>query len=233
MTDSQAAVENPTPAERPQRAALYVDGFNLFHALKDLGEPHLKWLDLVALGRLIIPQRSEELVSVVYCSAYYPGDSQKRWRHDMYLNSLRIRGVRPAMGHYVTNPMDCRSCGAAWDAPTEKEGDINVAIHLINDAWRGLYDHAYLLSADSDQAATTRLFKTQFPHLKITAVSPPNRNFSYDVTRHCTGKIALDKTHIERCLLPSVVMAKDGSNNHGRRPREYDPPEGWTAPSQQ
>lgn len=35
------------------RGAIYVDGFNLYHAISDLGMPHLKWLDLWRLGSLI------------------------------------------------------------------------------------------------------------------------------------------------------------------------------------
>ena len=48
----------------PDRAAFYVDGFNLYHPINDLGKPYLKWLDLWALGEHLIPGRSEGVVKV-------------------------------------------------------------------------------------------------------------------------------------------------------------------------
>ena len=88
----------PTPV---LRSAFYVDGFNLFHALEDYLEPHLKWLDLWKLAELVIPSQTETVVKIVYCTAFYPGNSEKRWRHDQYLNALRIRGVDCQLGHFM------------------------------------------------------------------------------------------------------------------------------------
>jgi len=52
------------------RSAIFVDDFNLYHALKRLKQPHIKWLDLHKLGwRLIAPQ-TEQLAKVYYFSAY-------------------------------------------------------------------------------------------------------------------------------------------------------------------
>ena len=33
-------------AGRKVRAAFYIDGFNLYHAIDRMGQPHLKWLNL-------------------------------------------------------------------------------------------------------------------------------------------------------------------------------------------
>lgn len=211
------------------RSALYVDGFNMYHALNDYALPYLKWLSLFKLGQIIIPSETEELVKAVFCTAYYPGSSEKRWRHDQYLNALRATGVTCALGHYVTDPIECRAdCGKIWSKRTEKEGDINLALHLFNDAWMDVYDHAYLLTADSDQAATAKLFRSQFPDKKLTTVAPPGRNFSVHITNHANAKLQLNLDHIERAIFPAVVINPTGSS--GRRPREYDPPPGWVHP---
>lgn len=215
----------PTPV---LRSAFYVDGFNLFHALEDYLEPHLKWLDLWKLAELVIPSQTETVVKIVYCTAFYPGNSEKRWRHDQYLNALRIRGVDCQLGHFIREPVLCKTCSRGWDKYTEKEGDLNLALHLMNDAWLNLYDKAYLVTADSDQAATARLFAKQFPDKGLITVSPPGRNFSHHIEKHASGRLSLQKSQIERSLFPSVVLDKNGK--HGRRPREWDPPIGW-APS--
>jgi hypothetical protein len=211
------------------RSALYVDGFNLYHAIKDLGAPFLKWCNLWRLGEIIIPSRTEELVKVVFCTAYYPGDSQKRWRHDQFMNALRNVGVECVLGHYITEERDCRECKHVWDQPTEKASDLNLGLSLITDARDDVFDRAYLLTADSDQAATARFLRETAEGKSLITVAPPGRNFSANIDRYADGRISLTRAHIERCLFPQVVLGEDG-RPHGRRPREYDPPANWVHP---
>ena len=41
----------------------------------------------------------------------------------------------------------------------EKGSDVNLAVHLINDAWSNMYDCAVVVSNDSDLAEAMRLVK--------------------------------------------------------------------------
>ncbi len=52
-----------------RRVYVYVDGFNLYHAIDDLGDDSLKWLDLWSLSESLIAQ-NETLYAVKYFSAY-------------------------------------------------------------------------------------------------------------------------------------------------------------------
>lgn len=210
------------------RAGLYIDGFNLYHAIHDLGEPFLKWADYWRLGEIITPSRTEKLVKVCYCTAFYP-DERKKWRHEQLIGALKVKGVSVERGHYVHEDMKCNACDTEWKKPTEKAGDINVAIHLLRDAFRNQIDHAYLLSQDSDQSATAKLFAREFPDKMLTTVAPPGRNFSAHIEKYTEGRrIKLSKTHIERCVMPPVVFAPGVFN--ARRPREYEPPADWVHP---
>ncbi len=212
----------------PIRSALYVDGFNLYHSVKDLNEDFLKWCNLWRLGEIIIPSVSEKLVKVVFCTAYYPGDPQKRWRHEQLMNALRNVGVDCVMGHYIHEERDCRECGRVWQQPNEKASDLNLGLSLITDAWNDVFDRAYLLTADSDQAATARFLRETFKEKKsLVTVSPPGRNFSANITQFSEGRIALTREHIERSVFPATIM---GNGPPGRRPREYDPPADWVHP---
>jgi hypothetical protein len=205
------------------RAAFYIDGFNLYHAIADLQEPWLKWLDLRRMAETLVPGRTEHVVRVVFCTAYYPGDANKRWRHDQYLNALRNVGVSCVLGHYVHEAASCRSCGSVWQRPSEKQTDINIALSLYHDATVDLFDVAYLVTADSDQAATARFLSQHFPDKKLITVAPPGRNFSANIERFAAGRMQLTRDTIARSLFPAVVLDSTGTK-HGRRPREYDPP---------
>ena len=215
----------------PIRSAFYVDGFNLYHAVADLGEPFLKWCNLWRLAETLIPSQSEELVKVTFCTAFYPGSERKRWRHGEYNKALENSGVTIISGHYVHEPKDCRECGAEWQKPTEKETDINVALSLYADAKNDVYDKAYLVTADSDQAATAKFFRSSFPEKALATVAPTGRNFSVHITPYANGgRISLNREHLERAVMPQIVMA-DG-RPAARRPHEYAPPQWWVHPDQ-
>lgn len=211
------------------RAAFYIDGFNLYHSLAELGQPHLKWVNYWRLAELAM-ERSDHLVKVVVCTAYHP-DFRKRVRHERHLAALRNVGVVVKEGHYVHDDMDCRQCLHTWKKPTEKEGDINVAISVIDDAHADVFDHAYLVSTDSDQAATARLFASRFPHKRLYSVAPPKRAHSFHILGHTRHKVSITESMVDLAVFEGVVAAPPG----GRaviRPREYDPPAGWVHPSQ-
>ena len=39
----------------------YVDGFNLYHSIKDLRNEKLKWLSLAQIAQLLIPKNDEKI----------------------------------------------------------------------------------------------------------------------------------------------------------------------------
>lgn len=212
-----------------KRAAIYIDGFNLYHSVKELGFNHLMWCDFWRLGEMILPSQGESLVKAVFFTAFYPGDFGKSVRHRAFNDALGLRGVEVVLGNYIKVPA-CETCSPGKTRPSEKETDINLALHLFNDARHDRFDHAYLLSADSDQAATARLLKQEFPEKKLTTVSPPNRNFSHSILHFADHKIALKESHIERAVFKGPIVLAPSGGKAIRRPFEYDPPAGWVHP---
>jgi hypothetical protein len=127
------------------RAAFYIDGFNLYHPINDLNQPYLKWLNLSKLAALLIPSRSETLVKVVFGTAIVTQDYNKIVRHQQYRKALKTSGVFCVIGSKALEDVACKSCGATWKEPKEKETDINIALSLFDDAYQDVFDHAYLL----------------------------------------------------------------------------------------
>lgn len=212
-----------------KRAALYIDGFNLYHAVKELDQNHLLWCNFWRLGEMILPEKDETLVKAVFFTAYYPGDFKKKIRHDALNDALRLVGAEVVLGNYIHVPA-CETCSPGMTRPSEKETDINLALHLFNDARHDRFDHAYLLSADSDQAATARMLKQEFPSKKLTTVSPPRRNFSRSILPFADGKLSLTEAHIERAVFKGKIVLDPAGKRPAKRPFEYDPPAGWVHP---
>lgn len=220
------------PAE-PLRAALYVDGFNLYHAIDEIGQPHLKWLNLAALGSRIIPRSKERLVKVRWFTAIRPGDEKKNKRHREYITALKHYNVAVHQGHFIFDTVDCRNCSRTWIKPQEKESDVGIGLHLLDDAYQDVFDVAYLLSADSDQGATARMMKRRFPQKRLVSVVPPGMEASKAILSHTPHKLKIAVTYLEDCLLPPYALTGPEGNQSVvfRRPTTYEPPEGWLPPS--
>jgi len=85
-----------------------------------------------------------------------------------------------------------------------------------------MFDHCYLVTADSDQAATARLLKSNFPQKRLTTVVITGRHHSKAILPHADAKITINVTHLERSLFPKLITGA----NAVLRPSEYDPPGG-------
>jgi uncharacterized LabA/DUF88 family protein len=216
MDECQAKCE--TPAALP-RAALYVDGFNLYHPLHETGQPHLKWLDLWKLGERFCAKAKAQLVKVVFCTAVPDEPAEKRDRHNTYNRALQGAGVTILKGHHVYDPEN--------DKRTEKQSDINLALSLMFDAQDDAFDYAFLLTADSDQAATGRFFKERFPEKKLISVAPPNKKPPEKLRPFCAVSFSMSIDDVEACVFG---MHAKGATGPIRRPESYCPPEGWVHP---
>jgi hypothetical protein len=204
------------------RAAFYIDGFNAYHTIADLQRPHLKWLDWQALASILIPSKSEALVKVCICTAVKTTDLQKQLRHRAYLKALEHSGVECLRGHFANEERRCNSCGAGWRAPVEKQGDVNLALTVLSDAHDDVFDHCYLVTADSDQAATARMLKAKFPNKRLTTVVITGREHSKEILSHADAKITIRSDNLERALFPKLIAGPQAI----LRPKEYDPPGG-------
>lgn len=216
----------------PGSAALYVDGFNLYHSIRDLQSPWLRWTNLWRLGELLVAPQRHTLARVVWCSAQSQ-NAEKATRHRAYKKALESVGVHCLTGHFSKEKRICNSCSNIWEAPTEKEGDVNLAITIIDDAYHGVCEHAYLLTADSDQAATASLFKQRFPDRTIWSVAPPNRYHSQAIIAQLKARSHITKVtlnYLEKSIWDGRAVTRSDGSVVVMRPEKYAPENGWVHP---
>lgn len=205
-----------------ERVAFFVDGFNLYHAIKRLRQPHLKWLNLSRLADTLISPQSESIAAIHYFSAYADWMPDQKRRHETYVRALRSVGVNSVMGQFKRKDRGCRSCGSRWVGHEEKETDVNIAIWLLNEAYKDNYDCAYIVSRDSDMVPAIRMVRSIFTEKKIIAVAPPHMGHSNDIISACNAKKKIKIQHLERSLFPKRILAPNG-REIATRPAEYDP----------
>ena len=206
-----------------QRVICFIDGFNLYHAILKLKSSHLKWVNLRSLASVFIRPKSQCLVDVFYFSAYADWRPDSKTRHQQYINALIANGVTPVMGHFKTKDRKCPDCNYKWKSHEEKETDVNIALHMLNLAHQDRFDHAFLISNDSDLVPAIKMVRTNFPHKLITTIVPPKYWHSDELIRASSAKAKLTVDHLKRCLLPEYIY-DTGGNIIAKRPEEYAPP---------
>lgn len=218
------------------RVACFIDGFNLYHAIDDLSSHgkqrhYLKWLDLRALANCYIRSQSETLSAVHYFSAYATWLPDAYARHREYVSAIQAKGVTVKLGQFKKKPRSCRACGSKWDGHEEKESDVNFAVELLNRAWRGEFDRAIIITADTDIVPVLQMVQRDHAHLHLTAAIPERRyGNAISLRKACHSFVRIKEVHLERSLLPAQIVDA-GGNVVSSRPAKYTPPAGIFVPA--
>ena len=174
------------------RTHVYVDGFNLYYgALKGTS---WKWLDLPALFAAVL-QAQHDIAKVKYFTARVssmPDDLSKPQRQDVYLRALcQYRPeVEMHFGHFLSHrvraplarPMPGAQRSVEIVRTEEKGSDVNLAVHMLNDAWLDACDCAVVVSNDSDIAEAMRLVRQQHEK-RIGLLTPGTRKPSQQLLK--------------------------------------------------
>lgn len=207
-----------------KRLALYVDGFNFYHAVNALRRPELKWVNLTRLAEQLA-QPTERVVSVVYFSAYATWLPDAYARHRQYTAALEAAGVEVVMAHFKEKTVHCFNCQSTWTSREEKETDVHLALRFLADAEDDVFDRGMLLTADSDLVPVVRMVKQRHPRKNITVAAPPKRHRNgRNLQQVADGYFQVGTTKLEAALLHKDVSDGDGKVV-ARRPPEYAPPE--------
>jgi hypothetical protein len=211
------------------RVACYIDGFNLYHSIDDLGSNHLKWVDLWSLSHSLC-RTGETLVKVAYFSAFATWRPDAYSRHRQYVAALKNSGVECHMARFSEQTARCAKCGTTWKRHEEKETDVHFSLTFLEDAIDDVFDRAIVISADSDHIPAIRKIKTRLPRKQLFAATPPGRHKNArGISSACHSGTNITPGRVARNLFPSKVVDATGQPVT-TRPTEYDPPPGWTPP---
>lgn len=197
------------------RTVIYVDGFNLYYgALK--GTP-FKWLDLKQLfTRLLRP--TNRIICIKYFTARVSGtasDPDKPNHQDAYIRALEATTpeLRTYFGQFTTHNVRAKLVApiggqryADVVRTNEKGSDVNLAVHLVNDAWLDAYDCGVVVSGDSDLAEAITLVKTFHRQKKIGLIAPGRKKgTSKELVTKVDFVRAISTTTLQHSLLPDPI----------------------------
>jgi uncharacterized LabA/DUF88 family protein len=152
------------------RTYIYIDGFNFYYgAVKGTRN---KWLDFKALFKRILAPRYDIKV-IKYFTAHVsalPNDPKQPDRQRIFMKALQahIPEIQIILGKFMSHNVWLRLVHPEGDQLSaqvikaeEKGSDVNLAVHMVNDAWLDLYDCAVVVSNDSDLAEAMRIVKKE------------------------------------------------------------------------
>lgn len=194
----------------PFRAIVYVDGFNLYYGLKSNGFKRYYWLDVEQLSRRLL-RADCVLVRVKYFTADIKAGTDKHRRQQTFLDALATHTTKLDIirGRYLLKERQCRRCAHVTTIPEEKKTDVNIASHMLVDAFTDQFDVAYLVSGDSDLVPPIQMIKQYQPTKQILVAFPPSRQ-SGDLKTAAHGHFWINEQKLRLSQLPDPVTKPNG-----------------------
>lgn len=199
---------------RNVRTIVYVDGFNLYYgALK--GTPY-KWVDLHALFTNLLSSHNN-IVGIKYFTARVsntPSDPDKANHQEAYIRALKKTCpiLQVHYGQFTTHNVKAKLLTpingtryAEVIRTSEKGSDVNLAVHLLNDAWIDGYDCAVMVSGDSDLAESIRLVKTFHARKKVGLITMGKRGTSKELVKEVDFVKYMSTAALASSQLPSPI----------------------------
>mgnify|MGYP001573541298 CR=1 FL=1 len=209
-----------------RKTIVYVDGFNLYYALK---KHNAKWLDIGALCARLLTEN--DVVAIKYFTARVKsrvGDLDIHVRQNIYLEALRTNPkIEVIFGHFLTSNV--------WMVQTSDEGkpineikkiqvikteekgsDVNIATHLLIDGFQNKYDTAAVITNDSDLKLPIEKVKIELK--KTIGVICPHEKPSKELLRSASFfKTIKPSTYLD-CQLPDKIIT---NGRHIHRPEAW------------
>lgn len=195
------------------RTIVYIDGFNLFYGC--LKKTPYKWLDLKALFTSLL-NKDNNIVEIKYFTAIVKettGNEGASQRQLAYIRALEktIPEISVHYGHFLRHQVKMANVNPPPNIvevfKTEEKGsDVNLAVHLLNDAWLNKYDCAVVVSNDSDMAEAIKLVKEHHPKKVIGIVTPGEKTrTSEQLKEHANFVRKIRNSFLKKCQLSKNI----------------------------
>lgn len=209
-----------------KRVVVFIDGFNLYHAVQNNFSPRYKWCNLRKLVTQFIDVETDVIKQIYFFTAYCTWDKGKLKRHKDYVKILReYCGVYSVFGKYrrvkrgFSRPMPIFKIVPRFLKPLiqkltyltyeEKETDVNMALKIVELGFLNQYDHAIILSGDSDLIGAIKTIRRNFPDKKFTNLLPIKAK-GWILQKASDNRHQIEASHFHNALLPDEITLRSG-----------------------
>lgn len=200
------------------RVCFLIDGFNLYHSLKDAGR-ETRWLDLNALCRSYLHLLGKEahLEKIYYFSALAKHLEARKpdvtRRHRSYLECLHATGVRTELNRFKAKKVHCPGCRLNFTKYEEKETDVALALGVVRLFIQDQCDTAVIVTGDTDVAPAVRLCNEVFPTKRVLFAFPYRRK-NNELAKLCPGSFTISREQYWRHQFSDPFVLPSGRAIH-------------------
>ena len=212
------------------RTIVYVDGFNLYYRLLQK-RPDLRWLNIKDLSETVLNQENN-IICVKYFTARVSGKikADSPAKQSVYLSAL---GTVPEIDIFYGNFLVQKKWAFLLKPPKfkpndahiemndpypnvvkvrkveEKGSDVNLASHLLMDAFQNKFDVAAVLSNDSDLVEPIRMCRDILN--KTVGILSPVSNPEENLRSSSSFIRRIENRHLNSSQFPEIILKSDGS----------------------
>jgi len=207
------------------KTIVYVDGFNLYY--RALKNTKYKWLDLNSLCRSVLPAHCA-IEAINYYTARVSGRISQTSPKDQntYLSALKtLSNLSIHFGNFqvtekmmfLTQPVEFRPPHLTPASPNprfanvikteEKGSDVNLGVHLVRDAFLGKFEHAAIITNDTDLVEPLRIV-VQEANLPVTLLSPVGK--PAESLRRLANHVRFINGHLPTSQFPDPLVDSNG-----------------------
>jgi uncharacterized LabA/DUF88 family protein len=201
-------MDNASKFPKKERVIVYIDGFNLYFGLVETKLIHLKWLNIKLLVENLL-KPNQELKDIKYFTSRVSNDPDKQKRQTLYIEALETEHIKIFYGHYQRGKIECKRCGNIWASYNEKMTDVNIATHILSDAYQDNFDMAMLISGDSDLVPPIRTIHESFKNKRVFVAFPPKRH-NNSVALVSKGSLIIGRKKLQDSQFTDEVQKNNG-----------------------
>jgi len=192
----------------------YIDGFNLYYALKRLNLRNLYWLDIQSLSESLTPKTASlEFVNYYTSRSKDPRNKGTAARQEVYWQALRtLPKVNIVEGKILERDSQCEAaCKLGFKRHQEKETDVKIGIDIIRDCLIKKVQGIILITADTDQVPTLQMVKDLNLSISVQLATPPSkRRAPRELTNLASKHHGLFPNTLRQHVMPNTIQTASG-----------------------
>jgi len=196
-----------------KKVIVYIDSWNLYYGSLNNRGIGYKWLNIECLVKKIFPKYDIKKIKFFTAKSSGKNDPTKPARQAIFFRALRTLPILEIIeGVFLFNVKSILTTTGKRvlaEIPEEKGTDVNLAVHLVNDAHNKEFDTAIIVSNDSDFAEAVRIV-TQELKLEVGILSP-FRKSSKKLCKNASFIRKIRKGAVMSSQFSEVLVDKNGT----------------------